>query len=84
MHEEAKVTKCYLIMKWRFVNACIFIFIFIYVFQQCFIYRLSDYTVSEDAGIEPRTVATLALTARRSNHFARSYLMFLYCIQKSI
>ncbi len=28
---------------------------------------------SEDAGIEPRTVATLALTARRSNHLARSY-----------
>jgi hypothetical protein len=26
----------------------------------------SDSTVSEDAGIEPRTVATLALTARRS------------------
>jgi hypothetical protein len=29
--------------------------------------------VSEDAGIEPRTVATLALTARRSNHLARSH-----------
>ncbi len=30
-------------------------------------------TVSEDAGIEPRTVATTTLTVRRSNHFARSY-----------
>ena len=33
--------------------------------------RPSDSTVSEDAGIECRTVATLALTARRSNHWAR-------------
>ncbi len=29
--------------------------------------------VSEDAGIEPRTVATLALTSRRFNHSARSH-----------
>jgi hypothetical protein len=29
--------------------------------------------VSEDAGIEPRTVATLALAVRRSNLSARSY-----------
>ncbi len=29
--------------------------------------------MSEDAGIEPRTVATLALPARRSNHLARSH-----------
>jgi hypothetical protein len=32
--------------------------------------------VSEDAGIEPRTVATLALTARRSKHSARSHPYF--------
>ncbi len=32
------------------------------------------FPVSEDAGIEPRTVATLALTARRSIHSARSHL----------
>ncbi len=31
---------------------------FMYVFQHCFICRPSDFTVSEDAGIEPRTVAT--------------------------
>jgi hypothetical protein len=29
--------------------------------------------VSEDAGMEPRTVATKALTFRRSNHSARSH-----------
>jgi hypothetical protein len=29
--------------------------------------------VSEDAGIEPRTVATTALAVRRSNHSARSH-----------
>jgi hypothetical protein len=32
--------------------------------------RPSDSTVPEDAGIEPRTVATLALTARLSKHLA--------------
>ncbi len=31
----------------------------------------SDYTASEDAGIEPRTVATMALAVRSSNHSAR-------------
>jgi hypothetical protein len=44
-----------------------------YVIQHCFICRPSDSTVSKDAGIEPRTVATLALTARCSNHLARSH-----------
>ena len=41
--------------------------------QHCFIYRPSDSTVSKDAGIEPRTVATSALVVRRSNHSARSH-----------
>ena len=48
-------------------------FIFMYVIQHCFICRPSDSAVSEDAGIEARTVATFALTARRSNHSARSH-----------
>ncbi len=34
-----------------------------YIFQHCFICCSSDSTVSEDAGIEPRTFATLAFTA---------------------
>ncbi len=38
-----------------------------YVIQYFFICRPSDSTVSVDAGIEPRTAATSALTARRSN-----------------
>jgi hypothetical protein len=46
---------------------------FMYVIQHCVICRTSDSTVSEDAGMEPRTAATLALTARRSNHSARSH-----------
>jgi hypothetical protein len=41
--------------------------------QHCFICRPSDSTVSEDAWIEPRTVATSALAVRRSNHSARSH-----------
>jgi hypothetical protein len=35
-----------------------------YVIQHFFISRPSGSPVSEDAGIEPRTAATLALTAR--------------------
>ncbi len=35
--------------------------------------RPSDSTVSEDAGIEPRAVATLALAVRHSNHSPRSH-----------
>jgi hypothetical protein len=37
----------------------------IQVIQHCFICRPSDPTVSEDAGIEPRTVATSVLAVRR-------------------
>ncbi len=45
----------------------------LYFIQHCFICHPSDYTVSEDAGIEPRTVATSTLAVRRSNHSARSH-----------
>jgi hypothetical protein len=41
-------------------------FLFMYVILHFFICRPSDSTVSEDVGFEPKTVATLALTARRS------------------
>ncbi len=34
------------------------IYLFMFVIQHCFICRPSDSTVSEDAGIEPRTVVT--------------------------
>jgi hypothetical protein len=44
-----------------------------YCVQHGSICRLSDSTVSEDAGIEPRTVASSALAVRRSNHSARSH-----------
>jgi hypothetical protein len=37
-----------------------------YFILHCFICNPSDSTVSEDAGIEPRAVATFALTVRRS------------------
>ncbi len=42
----------------------------IFSFSVC---RTSDSTVSEDAEIEPRTVATTALAVRRYNHSARSH-----------
>jgi hypothetical protein len=44
-----------------------------YFFQHCVIYRLSESAVSEDAGIEPRTDATLELAFRRSYHSVRSH-----------
>jgi hypothetical protein len=52
-----------------------FLFSFMYDIQHCFICRPSesDSTVSEDAGIEPSTVATTALDVRPSNHSARSH-----------
>jgi hypothetical protein len=46
-------------------------FLFMFDIQHCFICRPS--TVSEDAGIEPRTVATTALAVRRFNHSVRSH-----------
>jgi hypothetical protein len=42
-----------------------FFFFFMYDTQHCFICLPSDTTVSEDAGIEPRTVATTTLAVRR-------------------
>jgi hypothetical protein len=48
-------------------------FIFMYDIQHCFICCPSDSTVSEDTGMEPRTVATMALAVRRSNNSARSH-----------
>ncbi len=48
-------------------------FLFMYDIHHCFICRPSDSTVSKDAGIEPRTVATTALAVRRSNHSAGSH-----------
>jgi len=41
--------------------------------QHRFICSPSDSIVSEDAGSEPWTVATLALKARRPNHYSRSH-----------
>jgi hypothetical protein len=45
-----------------------FFLFFPYNIQLYFICRPSDSTVPTNAGIEPRTVATGALAARRSNH----------------
>ncbi len=42
-------------------------FFCMYFIQHCFIRRPSDFTVSDDARIEPRTVATSALAVRCSN-----------------
>jgi hypothetical protein len=51
----------------------IFLCMYRYFIQHCFIGRPSESTVSEDAGIEPRTVATSALAVRRSSHSATSH-----------
>jgi hypothetical protein len=60
-----KPTKCQLILKGDFLD----FFFFMYDIKHCFICRPSDSTVSEDAGIEPRTVATTALAVRRAVKF---------------
>jgi hypothetical protein len=57
--------------QWDFLD---FLGYFVYFIQHCFISRPSEFTVSEDAEIEPRTVATLVWAVRRSNHSARSHL----------
>jgi hypothetical protein len=44
-----------------------------YFIIHCFVCRPSDSIVSEDAGIELRTFATLAFAVRRSNHSASSH-----------
>ncbi len=53
-----------------------------YLIQHYFICRPSDFIVSEDAEIYPRTVATLALAVRRSNHSAISSTQLSYLIHK--
>jgi hypothetical protein len=58
-------------------NRGIFSF-FMYFIQHCFIGRSSESTLSDDAGIEPRTVATLALSMRRSNHSARTHPLYMW------
>jgi len=53
-----------------------------YVIPHCFICRRSDSIVSEDDGIEPRTIVTLSLTVRRSNYSVRSHPHFIYIYPK--
>jgi hypothetical protein len=53
-------------------------FFLCYYIQHCFICRPSDFTVSEDAGMEPRTVATSTLAVRRSNHYRLDLIHFSY------
>jgi hypothetical protein len=54
----------------KILNSSLFPIQFMDIIQHGFICRPSDFTVSDDAGIEPMIVATLALTARRLNYSA--------------
>ncbi len=56
-----------------FIKGGFFFFFLFSFYVHCFFCRPQDSSVSEDAEIEPRTVPTLALTSRRSNHSARSH-----------
>jgi hypothetical protein len=71
--------KFYIFVKGRFLD----FFLFNYVVQHCFICRPSDSSVSEDARIKSKTVATLALTARRSNQSARSHPYYICLLSLS-
>jgi hypothetical protein len=57
--------------EWDLIGFYIYFFYFfsMYCIQHCFVCRPPDFTVSEDAGIEPRTIATSALAIRRSNQY---------------
>ncbi len=55
-----------------------------YFIQHCFVCRPSDFSVSEGGGIEPRTIASLALAVRRSNHSVRSHLHLDYLLYFSV
>ncbi len=63
-------TSTLFLVQYLFIHLRVFYVLYSTLFISC----LSDSTMSEDAGIEPRhTVATSALTIRRSNHWARSH-----------
>ncbi len=67
-----------LFFRWDF-GRFFFLSVYCTYIQHCFICRPSDSSVSEDAGIAPRTVATSALAAvRRSNHSATSHLQLFF------
>jgi hypothetical protein len=57
----------------RALQSLRFLMIFSVLCSHCFICRPSDSIVSEDAGIEPKRVATWALAVRSSNHSALSH-----------
>jgi hypothetical protein len=59
-------------------------FFFFYVRYSTLIHlpSLRFYFVSEDAGIETRTVATTALAVRRRNHSARSHPLIMAVLQE--
>ncbi len=56
-------------------------FVIKFVIQHWFICRPSDSSVSEDAGIEPMTVATFAMAVRRSNPSPIDLLHFIIFTQ---
>jgi hypothetical protein len=56
----------------------IFFVFYKYFIQQCLICRPSDSSVSEDAGIESKTVAILAFSARSNNHSIRSHSYLIH------
>jgi hypothetical protein len=60
----------------------LFLWRFFHLFESTALSSPSDSTVSVDAGVTSRTVATLALAVRRSNHSAISQLYSLPLAQK--
>jgi hypothetical protein len=58
-----------------------FLYFYVYALYSTLVCRPSDSTVSEDAGIEHRTVATLALAVSRSSHSATSHPLFVQISQ---
>ncbi len=84
---ERKLFRLFVICNWDLFNfnrGFFWFFLFMYGIQHCFIFRPSDSTVSEDAGIEPRTIVTPALAVRRNNHSTKSHPHRLNFIHKQL
>lgn len=58
-------------------------FVFLELYFNTLSYASSDFTVMEDAGIEFRTVETLALAVRRYNHSAAYHPQYIFNLRSS-
>jgi hypothetical protein len=71
--DRSKILGKGIFLRVLFSKGGFFVLFFYVLYSTLFNSGPSDSTVSEDAGIEAKTVATTAMNVRRSNHSARSH-----------